>query len=120
MAMRERYNKRVEGGRVLKGEWATKPGDHNGMFSVMLPGSADVFRVIAARGLGWEHVSVSLQYRCPTWAEMSAIKRLFWNDDETAVQYHPAESEYVNQHPYCLHLWRPLDAELPTPAKVMV
>ena len=29
------------------------------------------------------------------------------------MQLHPAEQEYINQHPYCLHLWRPqTDAEI--------
>lgn len=30
-------------------------------------------------------------------------------------QLHPAKSEYVNIHPYCLHLWRPLEREIPMP-----
>jgi hypothetical protein len=118
--MREKYGKRVEGGRILKGEWATEPGEHNGMFLIRLPRCGEIFKIIAGRGLGWEHVSISLSWRCPTWDEMSAIKRLFWNDDETVVQYHPAKSDYVNQHPYCLHLWRPIDVELPTPDTIMV
>ena len=40
---------------------------------------------------------------------------MFWNDEETVVQYHPKKSEYKNLHPYCLHLWRKCgeDFELP-------
>lgn len=55
----------------------------------------------------WEHVSVSRQSRCPTWPEMCKIKDLFWGEEETVIQYHPPKSEYVNIHPYCLHLWKP-------------
>lgn len=113
--MRERYSKRVENGRYRSGEYATKHGDRHGLFQIMLPGSNDFYRVMAGRGLGWEHVSVSLPFRCPTWAEMCAIKRLFFEPDEVVVQYHPAEAEYVNFHPYCLHMWRPYEATLPTP-----
>jgi hypothetical protein len=57
----------------------------------------------------WEHVSVSVfpnAKRLPTWDEMSVVKDLFWRPNETVVQFHPANSEYVN-HYDCLHLWRP-------------
>lgn len=88
-------------------------------------------RVIASRGGGereiggddpfsrWDHVSVSTERRCPTWEEMCFIKELFFNPDEPAMQLHPVK-DYVNNHPYCLHLWRPLDAEIPLPHPLMV
>lgn len=60
----------------------------------------------ASDGGGWEHVSVSTIERCPTWDEMCKVKSLFWDDDDLVVQYHPPASEYVNNHPYTLHLWR--------------
>lgn len=56
---------------------------------------------------GWEHVSVSLPGRDPFWAEMCFIKDLFFEPEETVYQLHPKESEYVNVHPHCLHIWRP-------------
>jgi hypothetical protein len=64
---------------------------------------------------GWEHVSVSYPNRCPSWDEMCKVKAMFWNDEETVVQYHPKKSKYKNLHPYCLHLWRKCgeDFELP-------
>lgn len=34
-------------------------------------------------------------------------KDMFFKEDEIVVQYHPAKSEYVNNMPNCLHLWRP-------------
>lgn len=82
--------------------------------------------VIASNGLGWEHVSVSVRpqnknaTRCPTWEEMCWVKDQFWDKDKAVVQYHPAESDYVSMHPFCLHLWRPTDKELPTPDPLMV
>lgn len=60
----------------------------------------------AGHGNEWEHVSVSLPNRTPNWNEMQRIKELFWADDETVIQFHPRKSEYVNQHPFCLHLWK--------------
>lgn len=69
---------------------------------------------------GWEHVSVSLPNRCPTWAEMCLVKDLFWEDDEAVMQLHPAKADYVNCHPWCLHLWRPLVGQIPLPPKELV
>jgi hypothetical protein len=72
---------------------------------------------IISNGSGdeWEHVSVSCNDRCPTWDEMSMVKRLFWSKDETVLQFHPRSDKYKNNHPYCLHLWkrRGEDHELP-------
>ncbi|MDD5503320.1 MAG: hypothetical protein PHH26_07670 [Candidatus Thermoplasmatota archaeon] len=75
---------------------------------------------MASNGDGWEHVSVSTKVRCPMWHEMAAIKEIFWQDSEAVMQLHPAKSEYVNNHPYCLHLWRPVNAEIPMPPSIMV
>lgn len=77
-------------------------------------------RVIASDGDGWDHVSVSLPDRTPTWDEMCGIKKLFFGDDQMAVQYHPAGKDYINQHPYCLHLWRPHGQEIQMPPRYMV
>ena len=76
--------------------------------------------VIWSFGGGWDHVSVSFSYRCPTWEEMCRVKDVFFHDEECVVQYHPPKSQYVNKHPYCLHLWRPIKAELPMPPKGFV
>lgn len=78
--------------------------------------------IIWSFGGGWEHVSVCPYKRSytPSWAEMCKIKDIFWRDDEVVVQYHPAKSEYVNNMPNCLHLWRPISQVLPTPPAIMV
>ena len=62
--------------------------------------------IVFSNGGGWEHVSVSFPNRCPTWEEMCEVKDMFFYEEEIAVQYHPPRNEYVNMHPYCLHLWR--------------
>lgn len=80
----------------------------------------------ASDGMGWEHVSVSVgpigkkQTRCPTWEEMCWVKNKFWDDTDCIVQFHPAKSEYVNLHQFCLHLWRPTDQVIPIPQKIMI
>ena len=79
-----------------------------------------VFCVIASNAAGWDHVSVSLPHRCPTWDEMEHIKRTFFEDDEIAMQLHVPPSDHISRHPHCLHLWRPHDVEIPLPPKVFV
>lgn len=78
--------------------------------------------VIWSNGGGWEHVSVCPYKRSytPSWDDMCALKDMFFHEDETVVQHHPAKSEYVNNMPNCLHLWRPTEADLPTPPAIMV
>lgn len=121
--------------RVRRGEAATSLEEHglNGMF--MLPnyvrgqkahpplkviatdGSADHFIGVTQQ---WEHVSVSLPHRCPTWDEMCRVKGVFWDDEDTVMQLHPPHSEWVSNHPFCLHLWRPVGVELLRPPSIMV
>jgi hypothetical protein len=69
---------------------------------------------------GWEHVSVSVDGRVPNWQEMCFVKNLFWSDEECVVQFHPPKSEYVNLHPYCLHLWKPLERDVLLPPSLLV
>lgn len=58
--------------------------------------------------------------RTPTWAEMCKIKGIFWDDEDCVVQFHPPKSEYVNNHPHVLHLWRATNQLLPQPDSLMV
>lgn len=108
--------------RLTKSSYNTKSGDTFGVFYI--PYQSYELKVIATDGKGieprWEHVSVSLPNRCPNWQEMSYIKSLFWGKEETVIQFHPPESQYVNQHPFCLHLWKQLGFEQPLPPKIFV
>lgn len=77
--------------------------------------------IIWSWGMGWEHVSVSiLNGSLPTWNDMCFIKDMFWNDEDCVVQYHPPKSSYVNMMPNCLHLWKSIDTEFPTPPMILV
>jgi hypothetical protein len=91
-----------------------------GMFALPSPVDGKSLRVIAAIGLGWEHVSISRLDRCPTWEEMEFVKHRFFQGHETVVQYHVPASDHINRHPFCLHLWRPTEAALPRPPGYMV
>lgn len=70
--------------------------------------------------MGWEHLSVSMPSRTPSWDQMCRMKDIFWNQDEACVQYHPKEEDYVNMHKHCLHIWRPTEEHLPTPPHILV
>ena len=87
-----------------------------------IPIGNQLWNVIASSGSGWEHVSI-IPYtadRCPKWSEMCALKDLFFRPEETVMQLHPAKSQYVNIHAYCLHLWRPIGENIPQPPIWMV
>lgn len=43
-----------------------------------------------------------------------------YGEDERVMQFHPPKSEYINNHPYCLHLWKPVDTEIPHPPMICV
>ena len=94
---------------------------HNGAFEIPVGNNKTAF-VIASDGMGWEHVSVTIKNadRCPKWLEMCKIKSMFFEDDEVVMQLHPKKTEYVNNHNYCLHLWKPIGKEIPTPPSILV
>lgn len=79
-----------------------------------------VLRVICSDGMYWEHVSVSMPTRTPSWQNMCFIKDMFWDEDDIIVQFHPAKSDYVDNHKHCLHMWRPVDQPIPMPPSIMV
>lgn len=68
----------------------------------------------------WEHVSVSIADRCPSWEDMCRVKAMFWEDSETVIQFHPEESQYVNNHEFCLHLWKQVGVKVELPPKQFV
>lgn len=94
----------------------------NGAFQFSLPGEPRRIFCVASDGLGWQHVSVSFgpNKSTPSWDLMCRIKDLFFEPEDWVVQFHPPVSEYVNNHPGCLHLWRSLVKEQPTPPAMMV
>lgn len=60
----------------------------------------------------WRHVSVSLQDRLPTYEELGAVRSAYFPAEATVVQVMPPESQWVNEHQFCLHLWQRLDTNL--------
>jgi len=99
---------------------STKACGNNGAFFVKSIKHKITFKVIASDGEGWEHVSVSLPNRCPTWDEMCFIKDKFWGEKDAVIQFHPPKSESINVHPYCLHLWRSNEGQIHLPETCLV
>jgi hypothetical protein len=101
-----------------------------GCFLIKTSGHPKPLRVIVTRfredqpvadsNLPWNHISVSLPNRTPTWTEMSFVKDLFFEPDEVAMQLHVAEKDHVSNHEHCLHIWQPALDVIPTPPSIMV
>jgi hypothetical protein len=87
---------------------------NNGVFLINT-GKHRIIKIVVSDQLSWDHVSVSLPNRCPTWREMCLIKDLFFLPEETVIQYHPPESIYVNDNEFVLHMWRPQGVHFPMP-----
>lgn len=79
-----------------------------------------MYTYVFSYGGGWEHLSVSLPRKTPDWDTMCRMKDIFWSDDEVCVQYHPRRCDYVNMHEHCLHIWKPINENIPTPPKMFV
>jgi hypothetical protein len=97
-----------------------------GVFRIPVKGVRRGLFVIASAGndpmtrTGWDHVSVSLLMRCPTWDEMCIVKDKFFLPTERAMQLHPREDENISNHPFCLDIWRPVTADFPVSPSIMV
>lgn len=121
--------------RISPPEMPSAKGDSFGWFQVPSPDKSRVTKTVllvlasdGMEGVDWEHVSVHASKNIggkwknliPTWEEMCFVKSLFWDDEDVVMQLHPKKSEYVNMHGGVLHLWRPKEAEIPTPPSILV
>ena len=68
-------------------------GCNSGFFIVKKQNAS--LRIQASDGGGWDHVSVSLATRCPTWDEMCYVKSLFFMPHEAVMQLHPPDRKSV-------------------------
>ena len=115
----------MEDYRVTRGEFASPRHARYGAFiNVIGPTGAELTIIASDAGEpeaeGWEHVSVSIAHRTPNWREMDWVKDCFWEPGECVVQFHPPRKDWINIHPNCLHMWRYVKAEFPTPPSILV
>lgn len=123
--MRDIVPDKLEAGRITIGPMGSDPSyGMCGAFGIVGPCRADMFIIVAdpnqPESEGWEHVSVSMKSRNPNWQEMCFVKDLCWREDELVLQFHPPKDKYVNNHPHCLHLWRPQDGHVRLPPRLLV
>lgn len=106
----------------VKALYGSVGDDKNGCFWIRIYGrrGPNRFFAVASATDGWEHLSVSLANRTPTWQEMAMVASLFFHPEERLVMYRPPRSEYVNIHDHCLHWWKPVGVELPFPPREFV
>lgn len=62
----------------------------------------------AGESCEWVHLSISRQDRLPSWDDLKGVKKMFLGDHREAVQVLPKAEDYINLHPFCLHLWAPM------------
>ena len=121
--MRKNPTHEVELGRITSGPYASS--QYSGCQGAYLIVKPSMLKIICSDGTDpeaedFEHVSVSHPQRTPTWEEMQWIKEQFWEPHEVAYQIHPSEMDYVNCHPYCLHIWRHTKFVIPLPSSGLV
>lgn len=66
---------------------------------------------------GMNHISLSNPHRLPTYEEMKTARYKICPDVKYMAQIFPPESEFVNVHPNCLHLYELNERELMDGAK---
>lgn len=110
--------------RISVGPFASNKGDLFGAFFVPNRPSITPLKVICSpfddKSQTWQHVSVSLPNRTPFWSEMVKVKDLFWEEEDTVLQFHPPKSKYVNNMKFCLHMWKHNSMDFPVPETYLV
>lgn len=107
--------------RVRQGKYATEDVDGwNGQF--LVPINGEIYLIMISDGMGWKHLSMSNAQKkvLPSWNTMSRAKDLFFADEDWCCQFFPAKEDYINDCEWCLHIWMPLDDELPHPSIVLI
>lgn len=99
-----RKDRRLKVGKVEYQKDA--PEHYSGMGLILCDGWPYTSVVFGSDENGWEHVSICMSGRVPSWDEMCTVKDMFWEDEEECIQIHPKKSEYVNLMENCLHIWR--------------
>lgn len=59
----------------------------------------------------WIHLSLSRPNKYPTYDEIKRIKEIFIGNEKAIIIF-PKDSNFVNLHPYCFHLWSCLDCDI--------
>lgn len=95
--------------RVVPGSWT--PLDRPGWW-LRRDGLKIAFSANRERdGKVWLHASMSRRSRLPDYEDMVAVRNVLFGPERKAIQILAPDSEHVNIHPYCLHLWSCVDGD---------
>jgi hypothetical protein len=61
----------------------------------------------------WVHLSVSRQAMLPTWKDLTLARDEILGPEVKCIIVVAPESEHVNIHPFCMHLWHCVEDILP-------
>lgn len=93
---------------ALPAEWLPDPYSNDVLkFFWLLDGLKAAINAFGHDGHIWIHASISHPDRLPTYAELCRLKESVFGKEGIAAQVFEAESNHVNIHPNCLHLWGP-------------
>jgi hypothetical protein len=59
----------------------------------------------------WLHTSCAYGNTLPSWEDLGMVKRIFVGPNMQSIMVFPPAREYVNIHPYVLHLYTRLDGD---------
>lgn len=62
--------------------------------------------IIVSKDYGKWHLSISHPRRLPTYNELKEARYKYTPNLITMAQIFPPLEQYVNIHPFCLHLWQ--------------
>lgn len=63
--------------------------------------------LVITKDAGLYHLSISRKDRLPSYDELKSARYQFLPEVPYMVQIFPPESDFVNVHEFCLHLWQP-------------
>lgn len=89
--------------------WKSQPWGSGMQYVRVLTRESVLLTVGRHDGRRWIHFSMAHPSRVPHFSELRDYKNWFIGADRKAIQVLPPTSEYVNIHPYCLHLFSCLD-----------
>lgn len=94
---------------VLLASYSTVEDYQNAAYYRRADGMTVITEVAEYQRRLWLHVSCAFADKLPSWADLREVKTVFCGPKRLALSIMPSEAEYVNIHPYVLHLWCPLD-----------
>lgn len=114
-----------DGGRLLRYDEHDAGEAWGGQALINADTPGNKIMVVFSHDLGWDHVSAHVRgpkgpCRTPSYTEMVRVKRVFFKDNETAMELHVPVDEHINTNPHVLHLWRPLDEPIPRPPAYLI